>query len=338
MATEMMRAAVLTGPRSVFIERIPRPAAEAADEVIAEVCYVGICRTDFQLTELAVDAARVLGHEVVCRIPGEQDFFAINNEISCGRCVYCQEHFTSHCSYLRELGVNEHGGYAEWIRVPRVQLHRFSFKNPVLGVLIEPLSCALHGEQRLRRFMESNITHPSVLIVGGGVSGALISYLLCRWPERPQIRLFDSATAELPWSTILQVQRVEEVYEESSQIVVECSGTPEGCRTAFQAIRRAGLICLYGVPEEATMIPRTARELFQHELTVLTSVAGATEITMQSAIELIQQDERFFEQLLGRRVPLEYLPAELIDWRPSPGTRTVVDLKRCAEQAGSERA
>jgi threonine dehydrogenase-like Zn-dependent dehydrogenase len=208
----------------------------------------------------------------------------------------------------------------------------------VLGVLIEPLSCALHAEQRLRRFMESNITHPSVLIVGGGVSGALISYLLCRWPERPQIRLFDSSAAELPWSTNLQVQRVKEVHEESSQIVVECSGTPEGCRTAFQAIRRAGLVCLYGVPGEATLIPRTARELFQLELTVLTSVAGATEITMQSAIEFIQRDERFFEQLLGRCVPLEHLPVELVDWRPSPGTRTVVDLKRCAEQAGSERA
>jgi L-iditol 2-dehydrogenase len=322
-----MRAAVLVGPRKVLIQQLPRPTAGFSGEVVAEVRYVGVCRTDLQLAAHGLEEARVLGHEVVCRAPGEAGFFALNNEVSCGHCTYCREGLTSHCSNLRELGINEHGGYAEWLRAPRRQLHPFAFENPILGVLIEPLSCALRAEHRLRQFLALVSTgRPSVLIVGGGVSGALLSYLLSRWVERPWLQLFEISEALLPWTVGLDLQRVDVPPEGSAHWAIECTGTPGGRLVAFQAARMAGLVCLYGVPCDEASIPVTARELFHRELTVLTSFAGTTDGTMRSAIEIIQKDEPFFERLIGRLVPLERLETELVDWNPVPGTRTVVDL------------
>ncbi|HEX3873829.1 MAG TPA: alcohol dehydrogenase catalytic domain-containing protein [Solirubrobacteraceae bacterium] len=322
-----MRAAVLVGPGSVVVRDVLRPSAARDGDVVAEVHYTGICRTDAQLTEAGQPHARVLGHEVVCRIPEEDGFLALNNEISCGRCSYCAVGLTSHCEELSELGVNADGGYAEWILTPRDQLHPFAFANAMLGVLIEPLSCALRAEQRLWRLI-GPAGRPSILVVGGGVSGALIAYLVSRWPQHPEVAVFDPVDAPLPWLRRLPARRCEAPTSASADIVVECSGTPGGCISAFAAARKAAVVCLYGVPRAGVAFPRTARELFADELTVLTSQAGASSTSMRAAIDLIGADEAFFGSLLGRVVPLARLPPELVSWGPAPGTRTVVDVRR----------
>ncbi|MGX2993338.1 alcohol dehydrogenase catalytic domain-containing protein [Streptomyces sp. JNUCC 64] len=345
-APATMRAAVLLAPGELAVRRVPRPTAPAPHEVVAEVHYTGICRTDLHLSARAAHAPVVLGHEVVCRIPGEDGYHALNNELSCGGCDPCRDGETSHCVHLVELGVHRDGGFAQWIRAPRAQLQPLALRNPVLGVFTEPLSCALRAERRLRRLRPRAPSRPwSALVIGGGVSGALVARLLSRWPDRPRIRLLDPVPAELPWLDGTDgtdglgalgppdgpggpgVRRVA-APEGPSQLVVECTGTPEGTATAFDAVAPTGTVCLYGVPEPDVPLPRTPDELFRAEVTVLPSVAGATPATMRAAADLIRRDEAFFTRLLGRRVPLERLPAELADWRPRPGTRTVVEPGR----------
>jgi L-iditol 2-dehydrogenase len=109
-------------------------------------------------------------------------------------------------------------------------------------------------------------------------------------------------------------------------LAIECSGSHGGRGTAFQAVRKGGAVCLYGVPGGGAPLPLTAEALFQRELLVLTSFAGATDATVGAAIEHIRADPAFFGRLLGRTVALEDLPRELTDWAPAPGTRTLLSL------------
>ncbi|NMG11474.1 alcohol dehydrogenase catalytic domain-containing protein [Brasilonema sp. UFV-L1] len=323
-----MKAAVLYGPNQVEIREVSAPTLPQDGEVIANVEYVGVCKTDQQLTAAGLDSERILGHEVVCQLPDEQGHFALNNEISCGQCSYCREGLTSHCQNLQELGVNHDGGYAEKIRVPRNSLHRFEFRNPALGVLIEPLSCAVRGAQRILAGANLlSVSRPTTLVIGGGLSGALISYLLTNSPNFDgEIKLYDITKMPIPWAEKLGIERVEVPEKDKAHLVVECSGSPGGLTTALQVVRKAGIVFIYGVPKQGIALPVSPHELFMREIAVLTSFAGATDETMGRAIAHIKRDEAFFEQLLGRAIPLEKLPDELTNWSPQPGTRTVVDM------------
>lgn len=323
-----MKAAVLYGPNQVEIRHVTTPNLPQEGEVIAEVEFVGVCRTDQQLTAAGLDCERILGHEVVCQLPHEQGHFALNDEISCGQCSYCQEGLTSHCQNLQELGVNQDGGYAEKICVPRKALYRFEFGNPALGVLIEPLSCALRGVERIQAATNLlSISQPTTLVIGGGLSGALISYLLTHSPNNEcNIKLYDINKMPIPWAEKLGIERVGEPEKGKAHLVVECSGSPAGLTTALQVVRNAGIVCIYGVPKAGISLPVSPHELFMREIAVLTSFAGVTDKTIAKAIAHIKGDEAFFEQLLGRAIPLEKLPEELTHWNPQPGTRTIVDM------------
>ncbi|WP_017720122.1 zinc-binding dehydrogenase [Kamptonema formosum] len=323
-----MKAAVLYAANQVEIRDVPAPGNVRDGEVIADVEFVGICKTDQQLTAAGLDSERILGHEVVCKLPDEKGYFALNNEISCGRCTYCLEGLTSHCLDLQELGVNSDGGYAQKIRAPKKSLHPFDFQNPALGVLIEPLSCAFRGVGRIEAAINLlPVSRPATLIIGGGLSGALIAYLLTHSPSfEGKISLYDISEAPLLWAENLKLDRVEVPEPDKAHLVVECSGSPDGLATALGAVRKAGVVCIYGVPKPGIPLPVSPHELFMREITVFTSFAGATDKTVTAAIECIKRDEAFFEGLLGRLIPLEKLPEELTSWSPQPGTRTVVDM------------
>lgn len=323
-----MKAVVLSAPNQVQVQAIPEPQTTQAGESIANVEFVGVCKTDQQLTSLGSAEDLVLGHEVVCRLPGSADYFALNNEISCSHCSYCAEGLTSHCLNLRELGVNENGGYAEKIRTPQTALHPFNLNNPMLGIMIEPLSCAVRGVSRIittSRLL--SVERPTVFVIGGGVSGALVSYLLTRSDEFDgDIYLYDINPSPIPWAERLGIRRVENLELDVGHVIVECSGSSVGLATAFEVVRKAGLVCIYGVPKPGLDLPLSAHDLFSREITVITTFAGATEETMAAAIAALQQDEAFFEQLIGQKIGLQHLPETLTSWSPQPGTRTVVDL------------
>ncbi len=323
-----MKAAVLSGVNKVEIRNVPVPSQAKPGEVIADVEYVGVCKTDQQITTEGLEAECILGHEVVCKVPDTSEHFALNNEISCGQCSYCQEGLTSHCLNLSELGVNQNGGYAEKIRVPQNSLYPFKFDNPTLGVLIEPLSCAIRGVKRILASANLlSVEQPQVSVIGGGMSGALICYLLTHSPNfEGEIVLYDISTASLPWVDKLGIKRVSTPESAVAHIAIECSGSPSGLTTALNVVRNAGIVFIYGVPKPGIHLPVSPHELFMREIAIVTSFAGATEQTMTEAISTIKRDEAFFKQMLGCRISLLQLPGELTSWSPQPGTRTFVDL------------
>jgi len=325
--SKQMQAAVLEGSHKITIHSLPQPTATSADEVVAQVRHVGLCRTDFQLSARGEDKGLVMGHEVVCQIPGDSGYYALNNEVSCGQCSYCQQGFSSHCENLWELGINAPGGYAQWLLTPRRQLYPLTFSNPVLGTLVEPLSCAIHAEQRLQTIVPMLTTTKElvVFIVGGGISGALLSYLVSQWSSSPKLLLHDIAETEFPWMEALDIERITEPPEQAVHLSIECSGSSGGRQTAFRAVRKGGAVCLYGVPNKQASLPISADELFQRELIVLTSFAGATDTTVKTAIKHIHNNELFFSRLIGRIIPLQGLPKALTEWSPIHGTRTVMD-------------
>lgn len=132
-----MRAAVITGDRSVAVVTIDRPAP-AAGEVLLDVSYCGVCGSDLHML-CAPDGfppGHVLGHEftgVVAELGPHADGWAVGDRvvvdplISCGECDPCR---TGHPNLCEQEGIDHgpgigrQGAYAESVAVPAGMLRR----------------------------------------------------------------------------------------------------------------------------------------------------------------------------------------------------------------------
>jgi L-iditol 2-dehydrogenase len=175
-----MRVAMYYHNRDVRLEEIPTPRI-GPGELLVKVLASGICGSDVMEWYRIKKAPRVLGHEIAgeivevgsgadCYKMGDRVF--VSHHVPCNTCPYCLNGFHTLCDTLR--GTNfDPGGFAEYIRVPKINVDRGVFLLPEEvsfeeGVFIEPLACVLRG-QRLANLVPGK----SVFIIGSGISGVL---------------------------------------------------------------------------------------------------------------------------------------------------------------------
>jgi L-iditol 2-dehydrogenase len=185
---QQMRVARYYGWNDVRLERMAIPEV-GPGELLVQVKACGLCGSDLMEWYVDSKAPAVLGHEpvgFVSRVgdgaesfsPGDRVF--VHHHVPCFVCHYCQRGNYSCCETFKQSGI-EPGGFAEYIRVSRLNVERdvlhlpsgISFEE---ATLIEPTACAIRGINRAG-------VRPGdkVLIIGAGVSGLLFAQLSLLW-------------------------------------------------------------------------------------------------------------------------------------------------------------
>src|SRR5512139_563440 len=175
-----MRVAMYYNNKDVRLEEMAKPRIGPA-ELLVKVLASGICGSDVMEWYRIKKAPRVLGHEIAGQIieVGEGvknyrvgDRVFVSHHVPCNTCHYCLNGHHTVCDTLRSTNFDP-GGFAEYIRIPKINVDRGVFILPEEvsfeeGVFIEPLACVLRG-QRLAGL------HPgqTVLVIGSGISGLL---------------------------------------------------------------------------------------------------------------------------------------------------------------------
>ena len=120
-----MAGAMWRGIDDMRLERLPVPTP-AGREVLLRVAACGICATDLHLLDGSIPLytpPRILGHEMSGRVVAIGpdvtavrigDAVAIDPNVSCGSCFYCQEALPYMCARRTSMI----GGFAEYLRVP----------------------------------------------------------------------------------------------------------------------------------------------------------------------------------------------------------------------------
>src|SRR4030065_1106191 len=150
-------------------------------ELLMKVMASGVCGSDVMEWYRIKKAPLVLGHEIAGEVveagkgvnkykKGNRVF--VSHHVSCNTCHYCLIGHTSACDTLRTTNF-EPGGFAEYIRVPMINVDRGTFILPDTvsydeGAFIEPLSCCLRG-LKLSHFQPGQ----RVIVIGSGISGLL---------------------------------------------------------------------------------------------------------------------------------------------------------------------
>lgn len=166
-----MKAAKFHGRKDVRIEEV-NPDPVGPNDVRIDVAVCGICGTDIHEYEsgpifIPEDPHPVtgkttpitMGHEfsgVISEVGSEVarlavgDSVAIEPNIPCHECRYCEEGKYNLCLNLASVGLHtDTGGFAEQAVVPAQQVHRLPGEvSREEGALVEPLAVGLHATRR----------------------------------------------------------------------------------------------------------------------------------------------------------------------------------------------
>lgn len=274
-------------------EDLARPVA-GDGELLLRVRAAGICGTDFELMNGYAGFTGIPGHEFVGEIlegpaerVGERVVASIN--IGCGTCDNCARGLENHCRERRVIGIRgRNGAFADRVSVPRGNAHRLPAAiGENEGVLVEPLAAALEiAEQYAFEGGER------VLVVGAGRLAQLVVQVASQLAGRVSVLMRSEARrgAFAP----LDVECLEAPGGDYD-LVVECSGAPEGLDVALAAVRARGTVILKSTLAGGAS-PRL-NELVVNEITLLGSRCGPFETAIEwLAAGRIRTDHLRFER------------------------------------------
>ncbi|MFT3741943.1 MAG: alcohol dehydrogenase catalytic domain-containing protein [Gammaproteobacteria bacterium] len=267
---------------------IPKPSS---GEALVKVLHAGICNTDLELVKGYYPYQGILGHEFVGIVeqgPAHLLHKRVVGEINvgCGQCEWCQRHCHNHCPNRTVLGiVNHHGAFAEYLVLPPENLHCVpdTVSNDE-AIFTEPLAAALEIQQQL-----SIKPNDKILVLGAGKLGLLIAQTLklrgCellvmdRNPEK--IDLLST------WGIAGELFNAASARSAYFDVVVECTGNPEGAQLALRSVKPRGRIVLKST--YAAPLTIDAAQIVVNEIQLIGSRCGPFKPALQLlADKLIQ--------------------------------------------------
>jgi L-iditol 2-dehydrogenase len=317
-----MRVAMYYGNDDVRLEEVPVPEV-GPGEALIRVEASGICGSDVLDWYRRHKVPLVLGHEVagVVMAVGEGvgrceqgDRIAAAHHVPCNTCRYCLYGHHTVCDTLRQTSFDP-GGFAEYLRLPRINVDRGIFRLPAEitfeeATFVEPLACVLRG-QRLAR-MQSGQT---VLVIGSGVAG-LLHIQLARASGAERIVATDIAEYRLEAARRFGADAAVRAEEHTpaylrrvfdgrlADLVVLCSGAPAAIGQALGSVERGGTVLFFAATDPGVNVPLPVTELFWRNEITLTSSYGGSPADYAEALELIQARKIRVREMITHRLGL----------------------------------
>jgi L-iditol 2-dehydrogenase len=318
-----MRVAVYHSNKDLRIEEMDVPAI-GPGEVLMRIEASGICGSDVMEWYRAHKVPLVLGHEIAGEIveigEGVERFQAgdrvsVTHHVPCMTCHYCRSGHHTVCDTLRTTNF-EPGGFAEFVRVPAINVERGTFLLPDTvsyeeGSFIEPAACVIRGQQQARFFPGC-----SVLVIGSGISG-LLHIMVAAALGAGRIVATDVIESRLELArklgaeeTIFAEDDVPARFREmndggGADIVILCAGATQAVDQALQAVSRMGSVLFFATTRPDVKVPLAVNEFFwRNEVTLTSSYAGSP-ADCETALELIRAGRLPVTETITHRLPLD---------------------------------
>jgi len=255
-----MRALVYLNTRLVLDRNYPMPSL-VDGEALIRVTHAGICNTDLEIVRGYMAFQGILGHEFVGIVeavqegPGATPLTSLIGKrvvgeinAACHRldCSSCQRGMPTHCPNRTTLGiVNRDGAFADYLVLPTRNLHLVPDNvSDEEAVFVEPLAANFE-------ILEQVHLKPtdSVIILGDGKMGQLAAQVLaltgCEVTMLGKHEEKLALAAQHHISTrLVKDSKGEQSIAPASRVdlVVECTGSPQGLELAMHLVRPRGTI------------------------------------------------------------------------------------------------
>lgn len=316
-----MKVAMYYNNRDVRVEEMPKPEA-GPGEILVKAMASGICGSDVMEWYRIKKAPLVLGHEVSGEIVeagqgvdryrvGDRVFVA--HHVPCNTCRYCLNGDHTSCDTLHTTNFYP-GGFAEYIRIPPINVDRGTFLLPdeisyEEGTFVEPLACVVRG-QRAARLQPGQ----HVLILGSGLSG-LLHLLLAQAVGAGRVMVTDlneqrlKKAREFGADVVLHAQEDvparlrEENKNRLADLVIVCTSALPAFRQALQSVDRAGTILCFAPTDPGVDLPVPVHDFWRNNIKIIHSY-GSSPLDAEVAIELLAGGRIPVSRMISHRLSL----------------------------------
>lgn len=299
---------ILHRPGVIEIRQADRPSI-GSNEVLVKVSTCGICGTDRHIFHGTYPASLPvsLGHEFAgiieetgsgVKIASVGDFVTVNPNIWCGHCPSCLQGSPHLCTGMRALGVNLNGGLSSYCVVPEELIYTMApGVDPLKACLAEPISCVLHGLDRLQIRAGYRAA-----VFGGGFIGQLMLQTL-RLQGASEVTLIEPQAHKRKVAEELGFQAIDPFAGKSAleeltglDVTVDCAGTGDVLMQCIRATKQGGDILLFAAYPQGKTVPVEPYEIFRKELRVIGSFTYPD--TQVRAIRLIEAGAYKLDQII----------------------------------------
>jgi L-iditol 2-dehydrogenase len=317
-----MKVAMYYGQDDIRVEDMAVPEI-GEDEVLVEMKACGVCGSDLMDWYLKTRAPLVLGHEPTGTIAkkgsrvkdfkvGERVF--VHHHVACLKCYFCLHGDFTLCEQFHRANIKP-GGFAEYFRVPSVNLQTDTLKIPEElpfeeATLIEPVGCCL------KALKECSIQKGDFLaIIGAGPTG-IIHTALSKINGAAKIVVSDLVDYRLDvarkFGADITVNPNEEDLREivrsetdgrGADIAIVTAPSLEAYKAGLDVCRKGGKLCVFAPTGPEKYLQISPGELFFSEIQIIPSYS-ASHLETRAALELIESRKLKVRDLITHRFKL----------------------------------
>ena len=328
MEQEMMKAAVLTGPKQIEIKNVPVPELEPG-MIEIKVSACGVCGSDVHMWKDGKGWGKqdgsdfFMGHEFcgVVTNPGDSRFKEGDRVVFwatlyCGKCDLClagQEQLCREVNGTNYIGFVCNGAYAEKYvgKASNAYLLGDNVSDVAAG-LIDPLMVAYHAVRRSRIRL-----HDKVLVAGSGIIGQLIGALakkagasyvaMSKVNDQKIIRSKEIGDFDdyFDGNDSGSIEAMQQTTKGGFDIAFEAVGSAEALNTCIEGVRPGGQVVMIGNSMEER-VPFALNRAVLREIR-LTGSVSCTRKEFEETIDLIDSGMIDPEKYVTDVMPLEEL-------------------------------
>jgi threonine 3-dehydrogenase len=260
-----------TAAPGMEMREVPVPQIGPTDVLIA-VETASVCGTDLHIyhwdewAQNRIKPPYTPGHEFCGTIAavGELvqglaagDFVSAEMHIACGHCLQCRTGQAHVCQFVKILGVDDDGAFADYVKIPAANVWKLSPEIPrEYGSLFDPFGNAVHTA------LSGPIAAQTVAVTGCGPIGLFsiaiakacgASRVFAIEPNANRRELARRMGADVlldPSTEDVDAKVKAETDGNGVDVLLEMSGHPAAIRQGFQILRNGGRASLLGLPSK----------------------------------------------------------------------------------------
>ncbi|MBW4039633.1 MAG: L-threonine 3-dehydrogenase [Acidobacteria bacterium] len=258
-----------TAAPGMEMREVPVPHIGATDVLVA-VDTASVCGTDLHIfhwdewAQARIKPPYIPGHEFCGTVAAVGnlvqgvsvgDFVSAEMHVACGHCLQCRSGQAHVCQFVKILGVDADGAFANYVRIPASNIWKLDPAIPRdFGSLFDPFGNAVHT------VLSGPIAGQTVAVTGCGPIG-LFSIAVARAcgaarifaiePNATRRDLAKQLGADVllnPSNANLEQQVMDATHGNGVDVLLEMSGHPSAIRQGFRLLRMGGRASLLGIP------------------------------------------------------------------------------------------
>jgi threonine 3-dehydrogenase len=266
------------------MREMPVPQIGPSDVLVA-VETASVCGTDLHIyhwdewAQARIKPPYIPGHEfcgVVAAI-GELvttvevgDFVSAEMHVACGRCKQCRSGQAHVCQFVKILGVDADGAFADYVKIPASNIWKLGAGvKRDFGSLFDPFGNAVHT------VLSGDIAGQTVAVMGCGPIGLFsiavakacgAAQIFAIEPNETRRELARKMGARVlldPASDDVEQQVKDATGGNGVDVLLEMSGHPKAIQQGFRLLRMGGRASLLGIPSRAVEIDLADAVIFK---------------------------------------------------------------------------